>query len=77
VIAIEIDDPATGVVSFSLDGERVGEAKVPSLARAQKYVFSLYGQAAKDQAVKFAVEEARVYVRREGAAGTPKPGGGY
>jgi len=73
-LSIEIEDEGKGVVSFALDGERVGEIKAPSFrGKVKPSELVIYGQAKLGKSWRLAVDKVRLFVRRE--VGVKKKGG--
>jgi tetratricopeptide (TPR) repeat protein len=79
VIAIEVEDPAQGIVSFWLDGERKPEiAKIQGLAKSTGRVqVAVFGAAPIGSQYGFTVDEVRVYARRPDDGSASKGGGGF
>ncbi len=73
-IAIEVEDPAAGIVSFWLDGERRGDVKIGQIGRAQKPVVGVFVAAPVGTAFTAVCEEVRVYALKPAA---PGKSGGY
>ncbi len=70
VLAIEIEDVGASLVSFWLDGDRLGNPiKIGTMGRATKPVLSVYAAAPAGTAFVAVAEEVRVYAQR------PQPSG--
>ncbi len=74
ILAIEIEDPAMGIVSFWLDGERRADVKIAQMGRAAKPVVSVFTAAPVDKSFVVTVEEVRIYAQKPV---TPGKSGGF
>ena len=75
VLAIEIEAPDTGNVSWWLDDQRLLMDKIAAVGRATKAQVTVYGQAKTGSSYGFSVEEVRVYAKRTDLTQAPKGGG--
>jgi tetratricopeptide (TPR) repeat protein len=73
--ALEVEDDNKGVVSFHLDGERLGDCLVGAFRRVKPVDIIIYGQSTVDQKWRLGLLKVRVFVKKDGAQKNAKSGG--
>lgn len=75
--ALEIEDDRKGLVSFHLDGERLGAEKNTSFKRLKPVDLVIYGQAAVTTRWQLELNSVRVFVRKPGTRRPTKKGNDF
>jgi tetratricopeptide (TPR) repeat protein len=76
-LALEVEDDRTGLVSFHIDGDRVGETIAQAFRRVKPVDLVIYGQSKVDEKWKFELSKVRVFVKKNGVKKSTGKGGDY
>ncbi|MDF1666522.1 MAG: hypothetical protein P1V97_32535, partial [Planctomycetota bacterium] len=76
-LSIEIENNATGLVSFHMDGERLGETTVGAFRQDKLVEVVIYGQSKIDEVWQLELNRVRVFVKKDGSAPKKSNNGDY
>lgn len=76
-LSIEIENSATGLVSFHLDGERLGECTVNAFRQDKLVEVVVYGQSKIGEVWQLELNRVRVFVKKDGSSPKKTNNGDY